>query len=37
MQGSSREGQLTPLGVGVKLNKTAPFFHRIFELFNWSV
>ena len=36
MQGSSRGGQLTPLVVGVKLDKKALFFHQIFELFNWS-
>ena len=34
MQESSRGGQLTPLVVGVKLDKKTLFFHRIFELFN---
>ena len=37
VQESSREGQLTPLVVGVKLNINALFFRRIFVLFNWSV
>ena len=37
MQESSRRSQLTPLVVGIKLDKKALFFHRIFALFNWSV
>ena len=37
VQESSREGQLTPLVVGVKLDINALFFRRIFVLFNWSV
>ena len=36
MQGSSRGGQLTPLIVGVKLDKNAQFFHQSFALREWS-
>ena len=37
MRGSSLGGQLTPLVVGVKLDKNAQFFNQIFALFEWSV
>ena len=37
MQESSRGGRLTPLVVGVKLDKNAQFFQQIFALFEWSV
>ena len=37
MQGSYRVGQLTPMVVGVKLDKNAQFFHEIFSLLEWSV
>ena len=37
MQGSSCGGQLASLVVGVKLDKNAQIFYRIFALLNWSV
>ena len=37
MQGSNRGGQLTPMVVGVKLDKNAQFFHQIFVLLEWSM